>query len=36
MANDLIVLTLAGPEIADITAFLSPGLLADFGLPERI
>ena len=36
VANDLIILTLAGPQIADITAFLSPGLLADFGLPERI
>jgi RNA polymerase sigma-70 factor (ECF subfamily) len=36
VAKDLIILTLAGAQIADITAFLSPGLLADFGLPERI
>jgi RNA polymerase sigma-70 factor, ECF subfamily len=36
VAKDLIILRLAGPQIADITAFRSPGLLPGFGLPERI
>ena len=34
--HDVIVLTLRGSEIEEITAFLDPGALRHFGLPESI
>jgi RNA polymerase sigma-70 factor, ECF subfamily len=34
--HDLIVLTLRGAEIEEITAFLTPEAFAHFGLPDRI
>jgi len=34
--HDVIVLTLRGSEIEEITAFLDPGVLRHFGLPESI
>src|SRR6185295_413015 len=34
--NDILVLTMDGPKIGEITAFLTPELFARFGLPEEV
>ncbi len=36
MAHGIVVLTLEGDRIGEITSFLSPGLFARFGLPDGI
>jgi hypothetical protein len=36
MPKELVVLTLDGDQIAELTVFRDPALLARFGLPDRL